>query len=116
MNMDKEAPKDKIYESIKGLTEALGQAGLYKEEVVVTPDEIKELKSTIKIHSFILVSFFVAAVLALVGFVIDAVYFHITNSRYFENVYELKNNQQQQIDDTDKQFSEFQKNHPELFK
>jgi hypothetical protein len=107
-----EDPKSKIYESIKGLTEALGQAGLYKEEKVDTAEEISSLKSTVKVHSFILVSFFVVAIIAFIGFVIDALYFHVTNNRYFENVNDCRQN----FDKINTDIQLLKAKHPEFFR
>ena len=103
--MKNDNPSNKIYNSIKGLTEALGQAGLYKEEEVKTPDEIKGLKAKVTIHSWILIGVAIVVVVAFAGFVIDAIYFHITNNRYDDELYKIKVNTEI-----------LKNNHPELFK
>lgn len=108
-------PENKIYKSVKGLTEALSQAGLYREEEVSTPDEIKHIKSTIKIHSWVIIGVFIVVFIAFIGFIFDALYFHINNSKYFDNVYELKNNQKEQIDQINKDLDFLKEKHPELF-
>lgn len=107
-----EDSRNKIYESIKGLTEALSQAGLYKEQEVSTEDEIKKLKFTLKVHSGIMISVFIVVVLAFVGFVFDALYFHITNNKYFENVNDCRQN----IDKIDSEFQLLKIKHPEFFR
>lgn len=109
-------PKNQIYKSVKGLTEALSQAGLYREEEASTPDEIKSLKSTVKVHSWILIGAFIIIFIAFIGFIFDAIYFHINNSKYFENVYELKNYQKQEIDNVKNDVDILKNKHPEFFK
>lgn len=109
---DNDNSKNKIYENISGLTETLSQLGLYKEQKVSTEDEIKSLKSILKVHSGIMISVFILVVIAFMGFVIDAIYFHITNNKYFENANDCRQN-------TDKINTELQllkAKHPEFFR
>lgn len=77
--------KNKIYESVKGLTEVLSEAGLYNEEEISTEGELKEIKATIKIHSWIIIGVFVVVAVAFLGFVFDAIYFHITNNEAYRS-------------------------------
>lgn len=102
--MDKKEPKAKVYKNIKGLTEALSQLGFFQEKETSTEEEVKELRSTVKVHSWLIIGVLIIVGIAFIAFIVDTLIFHINNNKYFENVYELR------LD-----LERLKANHPEFF-
>ena len=113
--MPRKNSEKKINKYIHGLTKTLSEAGLYREEEVATKEDIEKIKSKVKIHSWIMVGVIVAMLVAFCGFVVDTIIFHIAYDKYFEDVYYLRNNCQQRIDDMSLDLEKIKNNHPEVF-
>lgn len=96
--------EEKIYKQFEGLAEALSEAGLYKEEAVGAPEEIKRIKFRISILSWTIVALVVVMAFAVIGLIVDTVVFHVENNKRSNDLYEVK-----RVTDV------LQDKHPELF-
>jgi len=124
--------KDDLYKIFYGFYKSLSESGIFPEEHE-TVDPIEEIRKVTKEipkinrklenYNKVLIGVILVLGIAFLSFVIDAMYFHISNSKYFENVYELKNEYQQRINDIESElsrigtdFDKFKLDYPEFFR
>lgn len=107
-----------LYKVVNEFQESLAKLGFpSKPEESIDPiKEIPKINKRLERFNQILAGIIMVLGLAFLGFIIDAIYFHINNSKYFDNIYDLKNNQQQQIDNVKNDLNNLKEKHPELFK
>ncbi len=114
----------KLYKNIPA-PKSGSESGIFPKGTkrVAQEKKISEINERINFLNNVLIGIILILGIAFIGFVIDALYFHINNSRYFENVYELKNGYEQRIDDAESKlnkmgtdFDKFKLDYPEFFK
>lgn len=112
------ASTDKIYKIVEEFTKSLADSGfsINPPEKIDPIKEIPGINKRLNLFNNVLIGIVAVLGVAFIGFVIDAVYFHITNNKYFENVYELNNNCRQNIDKVSTELQFLKDKHPELFK
>lgn len=125
------AENNDLYKIVHQFVKSLSDSGFPEEPEEVDPiKEIPEINKKLenqnkelKKQKRILYIIITVLMITFASFLIDAIYFHITNNRYFENVYELKNNHEERIDNIKKDldrigtgFDSFRFKHPEFFR
>lgn len=73
------------YEILQEFYKTLSDAGYEKSEEIDPNKEIPKINRKLNFFNNVLIAVILVLGLAFLGFVVDAIYFHISNNNHYEN-------------------------------